>query len=52
MEDGFKDVSFKKTPLHDDKRTIMRADRRRDNKVKSITYQGLDEAVFEIVASQ
>jgi hypothetical protein len=52
MEDGFEDVSFMETSLHDDKRTIMCADRIRDNKVKSIIYQGLDEVVFEIVASQ
>jgi hypothetical protein len=51
MEDGFEDVLFRETSLHDDKRTIMCADRIRDNKVKFIIYQGLDEAIFEIIAS-
>jgi len=42
---------LRKHPYMMIKRTIIRADRKRDNKVKFIIYQGLDEAIFEIIAS-
>jgi len=30
---------------------VMKANRKKDNKAKTIIYQGLDEAIFEIIAS-
>ena len=37
--------------LHEAKKQVLKANRNKDNKAKTIIYQGLDEAIFEIIAS-
>lgn len=53
VEDEYQDVSSKEAEALtlDAHKTILKADRKKDCKAKSIIYQGLDEATFEIIAS-
>ena len=37
--------------LQEAQKQLLRANRKKDNKAKTIIYQGLDEAIFEIIAS-
>jgi len=37
--------------LHEAEKQVLKANRKKDNKAKTIIYQGLDEAIFEIIAS-
>jgi RNase H-fold protein (predicted Holliday junction resolvase) len=37
--------------LQEAEKQVLKANRKKDNKAKTIIYQGLDEAIFEIIAS-
>ena len=37
--------------LHEAEKQVLKANRKKDNKAKTIIYQGLDEGIFEIIAS-
>jgi hypothetical protein len=53
VEEGYEEPASKEavTALEEEQKTILRAERKKDCKAKSILYQGLDEATFEIIAS-
>ncbi|KAK0589362.1 hypothetical protein LWI29_013222 [Acer saccharum] len=53
VEDGYTEPASKEAEgtLTEAQTTTLKADRKRDCKAKSIIYQGLDEATFEIIAS-
>ncbi|KAL5854902.1 hypothetical protein ACOSQ4_004704 [Xanthoceras sorbifolium] len=53
VEDGYTEPASKEAEgtLTEAQATTLRADRKKDCKAKSIIYQGLDEATFEIIAS-
>jgi hypothetical protein len=36
--------------LQEAQKQVLKANRKKDNKAKTIIYQGLDEAIFEIIA--
>ena len=36
--------------LQETEKQVLKANRKKDNKAKTIIYQGLDEAIFEIIA--
>jgi hypothetical protein len=38
--------------LHEAEKQVLKANRKKDNKAKTIIYQGLDEAIFEIIADR
>jgi hypothetical protein len=37
--------------LYEVEKQVLKANRKKDNKAKTIIYQGLDEAIFEIIVS-
>jgi len=37
--------------LHEAEKQVLKANRKKDNKAKTIIYHGLDEAIFKIIAS-
>jgi len=40
-----------KNALQEAYKQVLKANRKKDNKAKTIIYQGLDEAIFEIIVS-
>jgi hypothetical protein len=52
MEYGYDESDSKKVEdsLQEAQKQVLKANRKKDNKSKSIIYQGLDEASFEIIA--
>jgi len=52
MEYGYDESDSKKVEdsLQKAQKQVLKANRKKDNKSKSIIYQGLDEASFEIIA--
>ncbi|KAG5530640.1 hypothetical protein RHGRI_025565 [Rhododendron griersonianum] len=53
VEDGYAEPASKEAEiaLKDEEKTTLRVERKKDFKARSIIYQGLDEAMFEIIAS-
>ncbi|XP_058188114.1 uncharacterized protein LOC131304763 [Rhododendron vialii] len=53
VEEGYDEPTSKEveTALKEEQKTTLRTERKKDCKAKSIIYQGLDEATFEIIAS-
>ncbi|XP_058211523.1 uncharacterized protein LOC131323692 [Rhododendron vialii] len=53
VEEGYDEPTSKEaeTALKEEQKTTLRTERKKDYKAKSIIYQGLDEATFEIIAS-
>ncbi|XP_058068847.1 uncharacterized protein LOC131218183 [Magnolia sinica] len=53
VEDGYSEPVSKEVEvaLEEAQKVLLRSDRKKDCKAKSIIYQGLDESTFEIIAS-
>jgi hypothetical protein len=53
MEYGYDEPDFKEAEdcLQETQNQVLKANKKKDNKAKTIIYQGLDEATFKIIAS-